>query len=417
MENTLTDVGLPKTLACDSENSCHGIKDICVDEGINSVHKPSTVTMIEDVKVHSSPHLVEEYFTNEIRPSGSLQPIPAWKPSSETTEYSSGSSLGVHWSILHGTPHDVANVKRIDENLGRSPESERHQSPGPIDANTKNMKPVSLAHLLQEDRNNSGFSFEQASESKVLIPLEEFNRWQCSPHSSASDSHVDPSHRVNNNAPVKPADELSSLHINTNWEKADEVLNYQLFQSLPFLFDHHVYFISMHPFAITFIAPLFLKCNGFSNIRSQGALIEKNSSASAVSHEQLKGGNEAEAYDIGSVPPPSSKGTKGAAPELEQSSVHTTGTTLGGKSGDGSASLVWTAFNHASHSESNVLGSASFSHQIIYSGQAPYSGNVSLRSDSSTTSTRSFAFPVYAFFRHIFIFPVQVYGTHFFLKL
>jgi len=51
---------------------------------------------------------------------------------------------------------------------------------------------------------------------------------------------------------------------------------------------------------------------------------------------------------------------------------------------------------HIHHS----LGEASFSSigpmsgRISYSGPVPYSGSISLRSDSSTTSTRSFAFPM-----------------------
>ena len=46
------------------------------------------------------------------------------------------------------------------------------------------------------------------------------------------------------------------------------------------------------------------------------------------------------------------------------------------------------------------LGESSFSvigpvsGRLSYSGPVPYSGSISLRSDSSTTSTRSFAFPV-----------------------
>lgn len=48
------------------------------------------------------------------------------------------------------------------------------------------------------------------------------------------------------------------------------------------------------------------------------------------------------------------------------------------------------------------LGESSFSAvgpvsgRISYSGPVPYSGSISLRSDSSTTSTRSFAFPMYS---------------------
>ncbi|KAM6571950.1 hypothetical protein CsatA_016030 [Cannabis sativa] len=49
---------------------------------------------------------------------------------------------------------------------------------------------------------------------------------------------------------------------------------------------------------------------------------------------------------------------------------------------------------HYSHGESSFSAAGPMSGRINYSGPIPYSGSVSLRSDSSTTSTRSFAFPV-----------------------
>lgn len=47
--------------------------------------------------------------------------------------------------------------------------------------------------------------------------------------------------------------------------------------------------------------------------------------------------------------------------------------------------------------ESSFSSSGPVSGLITYSGPIAYSGSISLRSDSSTTSTRSFAFPVYIF--------------------
>lgn len=57
----------------------------------------------------------------------------------------------------------------------------------------------------------------------------------------------------------------------------------------------------------------------------------------------------------------------------------------------------------------NGIGESSFSATgpisglITYSGPIAYSGSLSLRSDSSTTSTRSFAFPMYASFKYFFL--------------
>lgn len=55
-----------------------------------------------------------------------------------------------------------------------------------------------------------------------------------------------------------------------------------------------------------------------------------------------------------------------------------------------------TITSHVRHSlgESSFSSVGHVSNRISYSDPVPYSGSISLRSDSSTTSTRSFAFPV-----------------------
>ncbi|GAV79538.1 hypothetical protein CFOL_v3_23003 [Cephalotus follicularis] len=60
---------------------------------------------------------------------------------------------------------------------------------------------------------------------------------------------------------------------------------------------------------------------------------------------------------------------------------------------DADIQLVTSQTQH-SHGESSFSTAGPISGSIIYSGPIAYSGSVSLRSDSSTTSTRSFAFPV-----------------------
>lgn len=49
---------------------------------------------------------------------------------------------------------------------------------------------------------------------------------------------------------------------------------------------------------------------------------------------------------------------------------------------------------HNSLDESRFSAIGPVSSRISYSGSVPYSGSISIRSDSSTTSTRSFAFPM-----------------------
>ncbi|KAG0475357.1 hypothetical protein HPP92_015043 [Vanilla planifolia] len=52
------------------------------------------------------------------------------------------------------------------------------------------------------------------------------------------------------------------------------------------------------------------------------------------------------------------------------------------------------SFSNLSYVESSMYHAAVFSAPIMNSGHIPYSGNISLRSESSTTSARSFAFPI-----------------------
>ncbi|KAF8389896.1 hypothetical protein HHK36_024414 [Tetracentron sinense] len=61
---------------------------------------------------------------------------------------------------------------------------------------------------------------------------------------------------------------------------------------------------------------------------------------------------------------------------------------------DGLTASSRSFFNEHSHGESSFSAVGPLSGPIVYSGRIAYSGSISLRSDSSTTSTRSFAFPI-----------------------
>lgn len=61
---------------------------------------------------------------------------------------------------------------------------------------------------------------------------------------------------------------------------------------------------------------------------------------------------------------------------------------------DKSTDQAVTSHVRRSLGESSFSAVGQLSSRISYSGPVPYSGSISLRSDSSTTSTRSFAFPV-----------------------
>lgn len=61
---------------------------------------------------------------------------------------------------------------------------------------------------------------------------------------------------------------------------------------------------------------------------------------------------------------------------------------------DGPITSARSSILHLIQGESNLSGSALLSGPLANSGHIPYSGSISLRSDSSTTSARSFAFPM-----------------------
>lgn len=58
------------------------------------------------------------------------------------------------------------------------------------------------------------------------------------------------------------------------------------------------------------------------------------------------------------------------------------------------ASSAQNSSSQLGHDDSSLLGPANISGSIMSSSHVPYLGNVSLRSESSTTSVQSFAFPV-----------------------
>nr|XP_010943300.1 uncharacterized protein LOC105061062 isoform X3 [Elaeis guineensis] len=61
---------------------------------------------------------------------------------------------------------------------------------------------------------------------------------------------------------------------------------------------------------------------------------------------------------------------------------------------DNATASARSSFVHNNHGDLNYSEPVYLSGPIVSSGHIPYSGSISLRSDSSTTSTRSFAFPI-----------------------
>ncbi|KAJ6848025.1 uncharacterized protein M6B38_116005 [Iris pallida] len=80
--------------------------------------------------------------------------------------------------------------------------------------------------------------------------------------------------------------------------------------------------------------------------------------------------------------------------DIQQSKQAHSGPRTEGATSDGATTATPSSFLHLMQGESNFHGPSFLSGPIANSGHIPYSGSISIRSDSSTTSARSFAFPI-----------------------
>ena len=136
------------------------IKDICIDEGINSVYR--------DVKSHNHHNLFSQSFSSKLNEFGSVK-----LSFSERMGYSLGSSFEEVRNTTHAV-HETGSAEPLWKRTDEKPYIP------PINENRENVKVVSLACLLKKERENYGFDLLQESKTEELIPLEEFNRRYCS---------------------------------------------------------------------------------------------------------------------------------------------------------------------------------------------------------------------------------------------
>ncbi|MCL7043986.1 hypothetical protein MKW94_026008 [Papaver nudicaule] len=99
--------------------------------------------------------------------------------------------------------------------------------------------------------------------------------------------------------------------------------------------------------------------------------------------------------DSDSLPPPTTSGREedpNTQKSESQRAVHTVN--ILGLEEDSQTASSRSFFIQHGHGESSFSSAGPFSGPLAYTDPVPYSGSISHRSDSSTTSTRSFAFPV-----------------------
>lgn len=80
--------------------------------------------------------------------------------------------------------------------------------------------------------------------------------------------------------------------------------------------------------------------------------------------------------------------------DTQQSEVAQNGPRTEEAMNEGITTSSRSSFLHLTRGESNLPGSSLLYGPVANSGHIPFSGSISLRSDSSTTSARSFAFPM-----------------------
>lgn len=125
----------------------------------------------------------------------------------------------------------------------------------------------------------------------------------------------------------------------------------------------------------------------------QGTPEEPESSTSITASEEIKeekesdSGVKTDAFDAAI----SEKESLGGISEIQPSGFSTSGA----QDANVNAPVVASRPSfYRGNGDSSLLGPSFLSGRIMYSGHLQYSGSISLRSDSSTTSTRSFAFPM-----------------------
>ena len=127
---------------------------------------------------------------------------------------------------------------------------------------------------------------------------------------------------------------------------------------------------------------------------SQGILPDPDQSTSASNNGHPKGGiSVASTFSLSPISTSSHEEIHGPKQPSNTSEL--------------ASSVQRASFDHSGAVNSSVLYSSSFSHQNLHPSQ-PNFGNISLRSESSTTSTRSFAFPVYVFSLWSFIISAEI---------
>uniref|UniRef100_A0A1D1XJ75 Methylthioribose-1-phosphate isomerase n=1 Tax=Anthurium amnicola TaxID=1678845 RepID=A0A1D1XJ75_9ARAE len=409
MDKGVTEIELPKIIVCYKEGSYHIVKDVCIDERIHSMDK----VLVEHESAYEKCCNISQFdtrheCTNEPHISNALNSSNLnEQPISEIEGDSKDDSLGSLLEECEGATDTLdgivsfeANEKIINERMFPSQESDVHQFQGcTIDVHNENIKQRSLSSLLEEDSAKSDIAGENihAFETEGLLTVQECDIGHCLVGLSSFESNLDPPYLIKNET-GQPQSVNGDSEQPQNIKCESHQLQYVRGDCIKLLST------------VGNTEQLHSVCDRSNRELADeitSVLEESNTTTSNVSSEEHKEGNEAKnlsgngksgsnivAFDIDlELPATTPKDIQGVS-EFQQSGLATSGTALEDTATDGSGSLARTLFNHPSQADTNFLGPAALSGRIVYTGQIPYSGSISLRSDSSTTSTRSFAFPI-----------------------
>lgn len=335
-DKTVTECELPELIVCFKEGSYSIIKDICIDEGLPSVDK----FFIQNGAVPD-----KELFTclePDMKVSNELA-----KDMGRTTEPNIDCQIEMDGANQCVSELDEGNVKARDENMVS--DDLKVQTRFLVEG-CKIDSPYESCNIYGDDvqhNNDKDLSFVEREESLTIASKEK--------------------DRVESEFPIQEYDNNNSSRVSCDTDGS--VSQRQSYEDMS-------------------------EDGGSANsLRSSTAAQEDESTNSNQVGEGETAGTVT--LDSDSLPPPTTSGRE-EDPNTQKSefqrAIHTVN--ILGLEEDSQTASSRSFFIQHGHGESSFSSAGPFSGPLAYTDPASYSGSISHRSDSSTTSTRSFAFPV-----------------------
>ncbi|KAL5759314.1 hypothetical protein ACOSQ2_018152 [Xanthoceras sorbifolium] len=367
MDKNVMECELPELIVCYKESTYH-VKDICVDEGVRSndknmfdsdVDKKGVCTLLPPEKVINS-DLIEEKNKND-KPLPDVMKSLAENASTTDIVYKCDSS-----------PENVPDTGVVDlfDSKDVMPTGEVKDDATDKIENTVSTNLLSLADLLSmQDLLSENSCFESSTKDGIEV---EKGSFECSSGKAVSGNPVLVSTAGESNDGTEETIAASSDFVSAS-EKSNGGSEETILANPAVEEKQNDSKEETLPSSETVSA---------SEESTKSNIVEKLSYNSMVETGSITFDFDASA--------PIAKGTDDCPHHDESSHIENPDTS---KLEDAPRQSV-SSQSHGGLGESSFSVSGSLPGLISYSGSIAFSGNLSIRSDSSTTSTRSFAFPV-----------------------